>query len=230
MKKMIGIIGAILIVSVLICFYFKGSTDSSNKSTSAAKTYKFLIYIEIEDKTLYVLHDNKCVRKYPISSGSTYSPSPLGCWKITDKADWGEGFGGRWMGLNVPWGHYGIHGTLDPGTIGYNSSAGCIRLYNEDVKELYNIIPIGTTVVIVNGTFGPFGTGFKDIEVGDRGADVMSIQLKLKDLGYFKGWVSGIYEDDLKYALHKFQKDNGMEARNTITKKVWLKMGFKEFE
>jgi len=98
------------------------------------------------------------------------------------------------------------------------------------IKELYGLVPHGTPVVIVNGCFGPFGRGFKNLNPGDRGADVMAIQQRLKQLGYFKGWESGIYEDDLKNAVHRFQKNNGLAVTNTITKKCWQTMGFREFE
>lgn len=228
-----GIILVIIIIIfasiqiVLDSKYIEGSEETSN-SVLVQKGY--CIFIEIEDKLLYLLQDGKCIKEYPIASGKSGLPSPLGYWKIIQKADWGEGFGGRWMGLNVPWGTYGIHGTIFNESIGSAASHGCIRMYTRDVIELYDIVPHGTPVVIVNGSFGPFGQGFADINPGDRGSDVKAIQIRLKELGYFKGWVSGIYEDDLKYALHKFQKDSGLEMKNTITRVDWLAMGFKEFE
>jgi hypothetical protein len=197
---------------------------------SAVKKPEYCIFIEIEDKTLYLLEDGECIKKYPISSGKSGYPSPIGYWKIITKDTWGEGFGGRWMGLNVPWGKYGIHGTTTPGSIGYAASQGCIRMFSKDVKELYSIVPHGTPVAIVNGQFGPFGRGFANIEPGDRGADVMAIQRRLQNLGYFKGWVSGIYDDDLKNAVHRFQKDKGLPLSNTINKRCWEAMGFLEFE
>ena len=200
------------------------------KPAQAEKKHHYSILIEIEDKTLYLLDDGKCVRKYTVASGAPDSPSPLGSWKIISKGDWGEGFGGRWMGLNVPWGIYGIHGTMSPESIGTAASHGCIRMFNQDIRELYRMVPHGTPVVIVNGTFGPFGRGFAQIIIGDRGSDVYAIQQRLKDLGYFKGYVSGIYQDDLKYALHRFQKANGLPVDDTITRKDWLAMGFREFE
>jgi lipoprotein-anchoring transpeptidase ErfK/SrfK len=43
---------------------------------------------------------------------------------------------------------YRIHGTNEPWTIGEAVSAGCIRMYNEDVTELYNQVRIGATVVV----------------------------------------------------------------------------------
>jgi murein L,D-transpeptidase YcbB/YkuD len=119
---------------------------------------------------------------------------------------------------------------MDEYSIGYGASHGCIRMFNKDVRELYDLVPIGTSVVIANGCFGPFGTGFKSINPGDRGADVLAIQQRLSELGYFKSQLTGIYEDDLKHALHNFQRNNGLEVKNTITKSDFLKMGFKEFE
>ena len=110
------------------------------------------------------------------------------------------------------------------------ASHGCIRMFNRDVKELYDIVPAGTSVVIVNGSFGAFGSGFKRIEPGDRGANVMEVQKRLKSLGYFKGRATGIYDDDLKYALQKFQKDKGLKVKNEITRKDLETMGFREFE
>ncbi len=91
------------------------------------------------------------------------------------------------MGINVPWGQFGIHGTLDPYSVGWASSHGCIRMNNDDVAELYSVVPVGTKVVISNGVYGCFGTGFRDLKSGMYGADVMQIQKKLKELGFFKG-------------------------------------------
>ena len=71
---------------------------------------EYTIFIEIEDKTLYLLVDNTCVKEYRIASGKSGYPSPLGCWTIVEKGDWGEGFGGRWLGLDVPWGNTGYMG------------------------------------------------------------------------------------------------------------------------
>lgn len=43
---------------------------------------------------------------------------------------------------------YRIHGTDAPWTIGQAVSKGCIRMFNEDVKELYTKIPVGTKVTV----------------------------------------------------------------------------------
>ena len=103
-------------------------------------------------------------------------------------------------------------------------------MFSDDVAELYSLVPVGTDVVITNGLFGPFGRGFDEINPGDRGADVLAIQYRLRQLGLYKGELDGIYEDDLKKALHQFQRTNGLKAKNTITRDDWLKMGFREFD
>ena len=219
----------IIVLSVTQIIIDAKEETSLNASVQDAKK-NYIIFIEIEDKTLYLLDGNTCVKEYRIASGKSGMPSPLGSWKIIEKGDWGEGFGGRWMGLNVPWGKYGIHGTRESSSIGSAASHGCIRMFNEDVAELYSLVPIGTEVVIVNGQFGPFGRKFDEINPGDRGADVLAIQKRLKQLGYYNGPLDGIYEDDLKKAVHKFQRDTGLKAQNTIDRQTWLNMGFREFE
>ena len=45
---------------------------------------------------------------------------------------------------------YGIHGTTDPASIGAQVTAGCVRMSNPEVEELYAIVPEGTEVVIVD--------------------------------------------------------------------------------
>jgi lipoprotein-anchoring transpeptidase ErfK/SrfK len=42
-----------------------------------------------------------------------------------------------------------IHGTLEPSTIGKNLSSGCIRMINQDVMDLYERVPVGTTVIVL---------------------------------------------------------------------------------
>jgi len=43
---------------------------------------------------------------------------------------------------------YGIHGTNDPSSIGHAASHGCVRLRNEDVEKLYDMVAVGTPVYI----------------------------------------------------------------------------------
>jgi lipoprotein-anchoring transpeptidase ErfK/SrfK len=50
---------------------------------------------------------------------------------------------------------YRIHGTNEPWTIGKDVSAGCIRLTNDDVINLYDRVPVGSTVVVLPSTRAP---------------------------------------------------------------------------
>jgi lipoprotein-anchoring transpeptidase ErfK/SrfK len=65
----------------------------------------------------------------------------------------GGPFGARWLGLNAPNGDYGIHGTNNPSSIGKDISNGCIRIYNNNVIELYNLVQIGTRLKLYKVNF-----------------------------------------------------------------------------
>ena len=220
----------VLILLSAIQMIIDAGEEKARNTAVLDEKREYTVFIEIEDKTLYLLDGNTYVKEYRIASGKSGYPSPLGCWTIIEKGDWGEGFGGRWLGLDVPWGKYGIHGTRESGSIGTAASHGCIRMFNDDVAELYSLVDIGTEVVIVNGQFGPFGRKFDEINPGDRGADVLAIQRRLKQLGYYNGPLDGIYEDGMKKAVHQFQRGTGLKAQNTIDRQTWLNMGFREFE
>jgi lipoprotein-anchoring transpeptidase ErfK/SrfK len=45
---------------------------------------------------------------------------------------------------------YRIHGSNEPDTIGTAVSSGCIRMTNDDVKDLYERVPVGTRVIVQN--------------------------------------------------------------------------------
>ena len=130
------------------------------------------------------------------------------------------------MGLNVPWGQFGIHGTLDKYSLGWASSHGCIRMNNEEVAELYKIVPIGTKVTIVDGIYGPFGKGLRDLKSGMYGSDVMEIQKKLKSLGFFKSTPNGKFGAETEKAVQEYCRANGLYVRKTINKELQKEMGF----
>ncbi len=44
---------------------------------------------------------------------------------------------------------YRIHGTIEPNSIGLNVSSGCIRMLNENVTELYDLVKVGTKVIVM---------------------------------------------------------------------------------
>jgi lipoprotein-anchoring transpeptidase ErfK/SrfK len=51
--------------------------------------------------------------------------------------------------MTLAGGEYAIHGTNVPNSIGGYVSYGCIRMYNQDVVDLYDRVSVGTTVMVV---------------------------------------------------------------------------------
>lgn len=192
--------------------------------TADNKNYE--IFIDVEIRRIYLIQNGKAIKSYPCAVGKSSSPSPIGQFTVTLKEKWGEGFGGSFLGINCPWGKFGIHGTTHPETIGLCASGGCIRMYNHDAAELYNAVTIGTPVIIENGCFGAFGNGFRKITPDMYGSDLMAVQKRLADLGYYTGAIDGRYGVTTRSALHKYQKDNGFTADDDISIDIIKSMGF----
>jgi lipoprotein-anchoring transpeptidase ErfK/SrfK len=111
-------------------------------------TYR--ININTQTHTLTLFRDNIIYKTYTVAVGKPTTPTPKGTFRIINRAvNPGGPFGTRWLGINAPNGDYGIHGTNDPSSIGKNISNGCIRMYNNQVIELSNLVPIGTVVKII---------------------------------------------------------------------------------
>lgn len=110
----------------------------------------YRIVINTKAHTLTLFRDNNVYKTYKVAVGKPSTPTPKGTFKIINRAiNPGGPFGARWLGLNIPYGDYGIHGTNNPSSIGRSVSNGCIRMFNNQVIELSNLVPIGTTVTIV---------------------------------------------------------------------------------
>ena len=65
---------------------------------------------------------------------------------------------GQYM-FRLGWPSYLIHGTNKPYGVGMRSSHGCMRLYPEDIAVLFDLVPIGTRVTVVNQ---PYMFGWRD--------------------------------------------------------------------
>lgn len=175
------------------------------------------LFVDLDNLLMYVYKDGEPVKTYEVSGGKPSAPSPIGTWRIISKDTWGEGFGGAWLGFNVPWGKYGIHGTTEPWAVGRsNNSKGCIRMRNEDVRELYGIVPHNTLVTIVYE-----GMPFYPMRDGDRGSDVQAVERALKKLGYYHGSEDGVFGSSLKNAVLKFQKENKLYATGVINNSTY---------
>ncbi len=170
------------------------------------------ITVDIDNRILQVFRDYKLTKTYPVAVGAPATPTPLGDWTIVEKAlDPGGAFGARWMRLSIPWGGYGIHGTNNPNSIGQAVSHGCVRMQNEDVIELYEIIPLGTPLKIIGAAF----TG-RVLRVGSQGNEVRSVQQRLQILGYYRGDIDGVFGPITEQAVRAFQKDQGLDPNGMV--------------
>jgi len=124
----------------------------------------FSILIDKSQSVLTLLLGDEVIKTYIVSTGKNNS-TPVGTFKIRDKlvrpvwynhgvavpADSPENvLGSRWMGLTTEESGYGIHGTIEPESIGYQCTDGCVRMINEEVDELYTIVPVGMSVTIID--------------------------------------------------------------------------------
>ena len=153
-----------------------------------------MIWIELDQKRLTLYENGQAVQTFPIASGARDTPSPIGVFRVNRRfATELSGFGTRFLGLNVPWGQYGIHGTNAPASIGHRASHGCIRLRVRDAEALYRMVPNGATVVIEGGAFGPLASGLRVLKEGDRGADVQQLQRRLILGGWLHASADGVF-------------------------------------
>lgn len=121
----------------------------------------FQMVIDISDHELRLYADDELIKTYSIAAGREGYETPRGTFTIENKLEnptwYHEGnvvapgdpeniLGTRWMGFSLK--GYGIHGTTLPETVGTDASEGCIRMLNQDVEELYSIVPIGTKVTL----------------------------------------------------------------------------------
>ena len=106
------------------------------------------IRIILKERRLYLYRDNLLQAVFPVAIGKTQTPTPVGNWQVINKKILTEPgvFGTRWIGLDNP--GYGIHGTNTPEAIGSAVSMGCIRMYNADVEQLFDLVFIGMPVII----------------------------------------------------------------------------------
>ncbi len=123
-------------------------------------TSKFSILVDKSQSILMLKADDEVIKTYTVSTGVD-NCTPVGEFtintKLVDPTWYRTGavvasgspdnlLGTRWLGITTQ--GYGIHGNNDESTIGRQITAGCVRMRNSEVEELYDIVPIGTQVII----------------------------------------------------------------------------------
>ena len=176
---------------------------------------KLSIKIDISTRTLAVHADGQEYYTFPVAVGTPRTPTPVGNFRVIDKGRWRGQFGGYWLGFDVPWGKYGIHGTNHPWSIGEAMSEGCLRMFNEHVATLFKWINAGTPVEITGLPPG------RDLFKGDRGYDVAIVQQKLIEKGYLSGSADGYFGTATFNALVRLQKANQLYPDGAIGRQVY---------
>lgn len=177
----------------------------------------YSVLVDLDRQILILYESGKEIKSWPVSGGSKENPSPTGSWIVTDIGNWGKGFGGSWIALNVPWGKYGIHGTVEPWAVGNNNvSHGCIRMKNADVAELKKYVSIGVLVYIKHDT-----APLRILMDGKVGSDVVKLQVMLKQLGYYGGTPDGRFGAETYEALCQFQIDAQIKVDGTAGQHSW---------
>ena len=167
MKRLI--ISIILSAMAFVSAYAQDSIKASYDAKFGDTPY---VLISKDSLTLKYIVKSEVVKEYKIACSKYYgnkhvrgdNKTPEGEFKINEilnskslKHDFGDGKGpvvgayGPWfLRLDVPgFRDIGIHGTHLPESIGTRATEGCIRMNNEHIKELKELIKVGTPVVIL---------------------------------------------------------------------------------
>ena len=136
------------------------------------------IVVNIGERRLYLVEPGGVAMRYAVGVGREEALNFRGSAVIGRKAEWphwsptadmirrmpiyAHYVNGLPGGINNPLGaralylyrgnqdtDFRLHGTIEPETIGTKVSSGCIRLFNQDIIDLYNRVPVGTPVVVL---------------------------------------------------------------------------------
>lgn len=125
-------------------------------------TAPFSIRVDKSDNVLILELGSRPVKRYRVATG-TDNGTPVGTFTIVNKLENPTWFyagavvppespenilGTRWLGFDHK--GYGIHGTTLPDSIGKQETLGCVRMLNQEVEEIYDMVPVGTKVTVVD--------------------------------------------------------------------------------
>ncbi|WP_237391632.1 L,D-transpeptidase family protein [Paenibacillus dendrobii] len=125
-----------------------------------------LVIVNKKTNKLAFFQNGSLVREFPVATGKTPSLTPEGSFEIVNKiknrpyykekipgGDPRNPLGDRWIGLDVNGTNgttYAIHGNSNKNSIGKYVSAGCIRMYNDDIHWLFTNVQLHTTAIITS--------------------------------------------------------------------------------
>lgn len=124
------------------------------------------LVLNVPERAIFLFRNGQFQEFYPVAVGRPTFKTPRGSFQILNKSkdptwfppDWANldrefippgpenPLGDRWMGVTA--GGVGIHGTVSPYSIGMAASHGCIRMYPDSARELYDRVWVGMPVRI----------------------------------------------------------------------------------
>lgn len=120
------------------------------------------ILIDVSDRKLKVFRGAEQLSEFPVAVGTSKTPTPITKSYVDISVPFkntGGAYGAHMLSVAAysevltnfggGIGQIAIHGTNNRGSVGKESSNGCIRLYNEDILNLKELAPTGTPVEIV---------------------------------------------------------------------------------
>lgn len=148
-------------VKVLVPGRPTGATAWVNADDVELRQVTTLVHVDLAARTLTLYDAGQVILTTPVAVGSPEAPTPTGTFSVTDKLQTpnaGGAYGPYAFGLSGRSevltefaggdGQIGIHGTNDPASIGNDVSHGCIRVPNDVIEQLEQILPLGTPVVV----------------------------------------------------------------------------------
>jgi L,D-transpeptidase ErfK/SrfK len=124
------------------------------------------LVLRLGERRVYVYRGNEVEVSYPVAVGREGWETPTGTFQVSDMVrnpGWTNPFtrelvppgptnplGERWIAFWTDGKDYiGFHGTPNRESVGRAVSHGCIRMLNEDVRQLYDMVAPGTQVIVL---------------------------------------------------------------------------------
>lgn len=123
------------------------------------------LVLKLKDRRVYVYQGDRVQKSYPVAIGRSGWETPTGQYQVLSMVKnpgWtnpltrevippgpDSPLGERWIAFWTDGRNYiGFHGTPDRSSIGQAASHGCVRMFNEHIRELYPLIAVGTPVTV----------------------------------------------------------------------------------
>lgn len=133
--------------------------------TKTIAAFSSRLVVDLSDAKVYSYWGERLISTYPVAVGQPGWETPVGTFKVAQKQRnpfWKQPItgeliptgpnnplGDRWIGFWSDGRHQiGFHGTDKEHLVGQPVSHGCLRMRNEDIRELYEQINVGTRVIV----------------------------------------------------------------------------------